>query len=208
MIRSIKEFPRPSNLTGVRSFFGLIEQVAYTFSKAHSMHPFRQLLSSKSDFYWDENLQKAFEIAREMIADNISEGVKTYIPGLKTALVSDWSITGVGYILAQKHCQCSGISMECCRTGWKVISMGSRFLSKAEKNYSAVEGELLGLTWALERTKFWTLGNKELFIFTDHKPLIGMLTNKDFDSISNPRLSCLLEQTMRWGFVINHIPGI
>ena len=82
MIRSIKEFPRPSNLTGVRSFFGLIEQVAYTCLKAHSMHPFRQLLSSKSDFYWDENLQKAFEIAREMIADDISEGVKTYIPGL------------------------------------------------------------------------------------------------------------------------------
>ena len=28
-IEAIRKFPRPSNITGVRSFFGLVEQVGY-----------------------------------------------------------------------------------------------------------------------------------------------------------------------------------
>ena len=57
-IQAIQEFPRPKNLTGVRSFFGLVEQVSYTFSKAHQMEPFRALLSSKNEFSWNQKLQQ------------------------------------------------------------------------------------------------------------------------------------------------------
>ena len=37
-------------------------------------------------------------------------------------------------------------------------------VAQAENNYSAIEGELLGVTWALERTKFWSLENDQLTI--------------------------------------------
>ena len=101
-----------------------------------------------------------------------------------------------------------GIQIDCCPEGWAVICMGSRFLTQAEKNYSAVEGDLLGITWALEKTKFWTMGNEDLNIFTDHKPLIGLLQNRDFDKIGNPRIARMVEKTLRWGFKIHHIPGL
>ena len=172
------------------------------------MEPFRKLLSSKEDFYWDQNLKNAFTIAKNMIAENVKYGVKTYIPGKPTALISDWSKTGIGFILAQKKCQCKGLVIDCCQSGWSIICIGSRFLTQAENNYSAIEGELLGVTWALGRTKFWSLGNDQLTIFTDHKPLIGLLLNKDFDSIHNPRLARMVEKTMRWRFHVCHIPGL
>ena len=106
---------------------------------------------------WTQELQNAFKIVKKAIVQNIKDGVKTYVPELVTALISDWSKVGIGYMLTQKKCSCMGIQIDCCPKGWAVICMGSRFLTQAEKNYSAIEGELLGITWALEKTKFWTM---------------------------------------------------
>ena len=38
-LAAIKEFPRPTDITGVRSWFGLIEQVSFAFSKTSLMEP-------------------------------------------------------------------------------------------------------------------------------------------------------------------------
>ena len=46
MLQALQEFPRPQDLTAVRSFFGLIEQVSWAFSKRDEMGPFRELLKS------------------------------------------------------------------------------------------------------------------------------------------------------------------
>ena len=43
-MRAIIDFPPPKDLTDVRSWFGLINQVSYTFSMAERMLPFRELL--------------------------------------------------------------------------------------------------------------------------------------------------------------------
>ena len=42
--KAIVEFPTPTSTTDVRSWFGLVNQVAYTFSRADTMAPFRDLL--------------------------------------------------------------------------------------------------------------------------------------------------------------------
>ena len=51
-LKAITEFLRPTNITDIRSFFGLIEQVSFAFSKTAVMLPFRELLSPKSEFLW------------------------------------------------------------------------------------------------------------------------------------------------------------
>ena len=63
----------------------------------------------------------------------------------------------MGHILCQKHCDCptpeSGpANLNCCKTGWKVCSVGSRFCNTAEANYSPTDGEFTGLVHALEKT--------------------------------------------------------
>ena len=78
-----------------------------------------------------------------------------------------------------------------------VICVGSRFCTPAEAKYHPIEGELLGVTWALEKTGYYTLGCEKLLVMVDHKPLLGLLGNRELGEISNPRLEGLTERTMR-----------
>ena len=47
-IQAIKTFPTPWNISDVRMWFGLINQVAYCFARGCVMDPFRHLLSPKN----------------------------------------------------------------------------------------------------------------------------------------------------------------
>ena len=58
---TILDFPTPKNITDIRSWFGLVNQVSYTFSMADKMLPFRQLMKPNTPFQWDGPLQSAFE---------------------------------------------------------------------------------------------------------------------------------------------------
>ena len=60
---------------------------------------------------------------------------------------------------------------------------------------------------ALKKTKYYTLGCPNLFIGTDHKPLLGIFSNRDLDAIDNPRIIKLKEKTFGWIFIPVYIPG-
>ena len=75
MIEAIQNFPTPTNVTGVRYWFGLINQEAYASFQAEVMVPFRELLKSKT-FYWDSTLQDIFDKSKEDISQCIIKGVK------------------------------------------------------------------------------------------------------------------------------------
>ena len=49
-IEAILSFPSPTNITDVRSWFGVVNQVAYSFASCPIMEPFRHLLSNKVPF--------------------------------------------------------------------------------------------------------------------------------------------------------------
>ena len=51
------------------SFFGLVEQVAWAFSKKTVMLPVREILSPKSKSLWTADLQQALEKAKEIIVE-------------------------------------------------------------------------------------------------------------------------------------------
>ena len=65
----------------------------------------------------------------------------------------------------------------------------------------------LAIAWALEQTKYFTLGCDNLLIVTDHKPLTKLFGDKTLDEISNPRLFRLKQRTLLWKFEIEHMPG-
>ena len=60
-IDSILSFPPPQNITDVRSWYGAINQISYSFATAPIMALFRHLLSSKVPFMWSPELQTSFE---------------------------------------------------------------------------------------------------------------------------------------------------
>ena len=84
---------------------------------------------------------------------------------------------------------------------------GSRFLRDAEQRYAPIKGEALAVAWALEDTKFFTLGCKDLVVATDHKPLVKILGNHCLGDIDNMHIFHLKQRTLKWRFQIVHIPG-
>lgn len=53
----IMDFPTPKNITDVRSWFELVNQLSYAFSMAKKMTPFRQLLKHNVPFEWTTDLE-------------------------------------------------------------------------------------------------------------------------------------------------------
>ena len=158
ILKSILEFPRPRDISGIRSWFGLVEQVAWAFSKTSIMNPLRHLLSPQSEFVWNQDLNDAFERSKKEIIESVKNDVKTFDPKRTTCLATDWSKSGIGFYLLQKTCSCLDITPVCCPNGWVLVFCSSRYTSPAESRYSPVEGECLSVVWAFKKAKYFLLG--------------------------------------------------
>ena len=208
MLSAIANFPVPSNLTDARSWFGLVNQVAWAYSLGPVMLPFRELIKSKSEFYWDENVNNAFEESKKAIVELVKEGVSTYDVKRVTCLAPDWSKNGMGFLLLQKYCSCLLTKAPvCCQEGWRLVFAGSRFCTDAESRYAPIEGEACAIAWALNKCRMYVIGCPNLLVVTDHAPLLGIFGNRDLNKISNPRLFKLKEKILPFRFTIQHCPG-
>ena len=206
-VRAIRDFPTPTNITDMRSYWALVNQVSPYYSVQPQLQPFRELMKKSSKWYWDKVLQKLFEESRVNISEAVLEGITRYDKDKWKAVTPDCSKTGLGFFMSQKYCSCKEITPICCVGGWRVCMVGSSFTSPAEANYAPVEGECLGVVNALYKTRYYTQSCDKLVVGVDHKPLLGVLNNKSLESIENPRLMRLKQKTLGWRFQIVHIPG-
>ena len=208
MLAAIKNFPTPNNITGIRSFFGLMNQVNYALANSVKMQPFRELLKKGNAWYWDDVLENLFVEAKESILNDVEKGIRNFEVNRPTCLWTDWSKSGMGFVLMQKHCKCDmQDSPTCCKSGWKLVLAGSRFTQGAETRYAPIEGEALAVVWALNKCRMFVLGCPNLLVVVDHKPLVKIFGDKSLESIDNPRLFNFKEKTLRYDFKIKYIPG-
>ena len=207
-LQAIMDFPLPRNITDMRSWFGLVNQVSYAFSMTDRMLPFRDFLKPGTPFSWDDNLTQLFEESKQVIIDEIRTGVQIFDKDKPTCLATDWSKVGIGFWLFQKHCSCPSVELFCCPTGWKITLVGSRFTHSAESRYAPIEGEALAVADALDKARYFVLGCKELIIAVDHKPLLKLFGDRSLDEIPNNRLRNLKEKTLRYRFTMIHVPGV
>ena len=207
-LEAIKNFPTPRTITDVRSWFGLINQVSYAFASAERMMPFREILKPGTRFEWTEKLNNLFEESKTLIVNEIHQGVEIFDKTKPTCLATDWSKNGIGFWLFQKHCSCSSSKPFCCRTGWRITLVGSRFTAAAESRYAPIEGEALAVADALDKARHFTLGCSDQIVAVDHKPLLKTFGDRCLDDLPNPRLRNLKEKTLRYRFRVVHIPGI
>ena len=178
----------------------LAQQISYAMAVAPKLIPFRELLKEMTPWDCTDEIDNVFRETMTVPANNVEEGIRLFDPSRVKAILSDWCRYGLGHILLQKHRRGPPIkegSEErlCCTTGWQVFMMGSRFAPTAEANYSSTEGELLAVADVLHTNKYFTLGCPKLPVGTDHKPLLGLLSNKDLDAIDKPRQINLFDIT-------------
>ena len=215
MISAIKNFPMPESptITDIRAWFGVVNQLAPFIAKAEIMAPFRDLLKSKNlkgkRVYWDDVLKSSFEHSKTELCDLATKGLTNYELNRDTALVTDWSKKGIGFVLLQKHCACEDNSNPtCCEGGWKLVYCNSRTLGPEEQGYAPVEGEGLAVTWALKKCRMFLLGHPKFFILVDQRPLVKISGNKPLADIENGRLQNQKEKTLQYNFEIKHIEGV
>jgi hypothetical protein len=114
---AIRDFPVPTFITDIRSWFGLVNQVAHYAQLRDLMRPFKRFLSPKVEFQWSDEMESAFQASKLAIVDAIRRGVEIFDLGRRTCLRPDWSKLGVGYFLSQKHCGCAATLPGCCEDG-------------------------------------------------------------------------------------------
>ena len=206
-LEAIAAYPTPKNITDIRSYFGLVNQVAHYAQLRDMMAPFRKFLSPKVPFEWTAELDEVFRKSRQHIVEAIRRGVCIFDPTRRTALRTDWSKNGIGFLLIQKHCHCSSRSPGCCPDGWVIVFAGSRHLTPTESNYAPIEGEALAVVWALQQTYYFTMGCDDLVVVVDHRPLVKIFGDRRLDEIFNPRLARMKQKTLCWYFEIEYQPG-
>ena len=104
-----------------------MNQVARYDKLCDMMEPFRSFLSPKEPFEWNSELDRAFEESKKSIVKAIRKGAQIFYPTRRTALMTDWSKTGVGFWLLQKHCECTSTSQDAARMdgGSPLLAQGS-----------------------------------------------------------------------------------
>ena len=102
IVSGIAKFPAPKNITQMRSFFGLCNQIAH-FSQdvSQALEPLRPLLKKNVVFRWMPEHDVAFEKAKTLLT---SPPVLTYFDARNpTRLCTDASrLHGLGFTLEQK----------------------------------------------------------------------------------------------------------
>ena len=82
----------------------------------------------------------------------IETGVQAFEPNHHTCLATDWSKTGLGFVLLQKHCRCAmADAPNCCNEGWRLILAGSRFTTEQSRDMLQLKVKPLLCPYALEK---------------------------------------------------------
>ena len=215
IMSAIRNFPMPEKptLSDIRSWYGLVNQIAPFVATSPLMAPFRELLKPTravgKNVFWDDELKSIFIQTKEKLCEVLSTGLAYYDIKRKTIVVTDWSKAGIGFVIMQKHCNCKDDqeSSLCCNDGWKPVYCSSRHLHDKEMNYRPIEGEALAIDWALKKGRMFLQGNDNFDIVVDHKPLVKIFGDKPLHEIENPILQAYKERSLGFTFSVRYIKG-
>ena len=161
-IRAIKQAPKPTNITELKSYLGYYGK--FLPQLATQLAPLYRLLNKKVRWEWTNSHQKAFQKSKELLT---SDSLLTYYnPNLPLVLACDASNYGVGAVLAHILPDQSE----------RPIAYASRTLNAAERNYSQIEKEGLSCVFGVKKFYPYLFGRR--FTITDHKPLLGLLSSQ------------------------------
>ena len=165
LIEAIKQFPRPTDVSGVRRFLGLASyyrRFIEGFSKI--AEPLRELTRKNAVFQWTS--ASACEQAMTHLKDQLTNAPVLAYPSFDKpyTVETDASISGLGAVLSQVQDD----------KKLHPVAYASRSLTAAERNYSITELEALAVVWALTRFHSYLYG-QTVTVITDHASVKAVL---------------------------------
>jgi len=197
-IAVIQDFKPPKTVKELRRFLGMINFYRrWIPGAAKNQGILNNYLkhTSKNDkrpIQWTEETEEAFIRCKTELAD------VTLLTHPRSnaiiALTTDASDNAIGAVLEQRETNNS----------WAPIAYFSKQLSKAQKNYSTYDRELLAIYTAVKHFKYMLEG-QTFTIYTDHKPLITAFEQKS--SKVSPRQVRQLDYIGQFSTNIEYIAG-
>lgn len=149
-MEKIKNFPVPTDTTGMRCFLGLASYYRrFVPNFATIAAPLNQLIKKDAVFEWTEACQELFD---QLKCALVSAPVLVYPklgPGNSFILETDASNVRLGAVLSQM--QDDGTIHS--------VAYASRSVDKHEKNYGILELETIGLVWSARYFHKYILGH-------------------------------------------------
>jgi hypothetical protein len=195
ILSAISRFTTPANITEMRAFHGLCQQMGnFSDNLAVALAPLYPLLKKNFHWEWTTQYEAAFNAAHFELSSPAE--LSFYNPGLPMALHVDASrLRGLGFILRQQDPNGK----------WNVVQ--ASFLSDAETRYGMIELECLGAAWAMQKCRQVLKGLPSFLLLTDHRPLIPILNDYNLDKLDNARILRLRLKMQRYAFTARWIPG-
>ena len=190
---AIKEMPPPNNVTELRRFLGMVNQLGkFSPNVSDISAPLRRLLSHKQAWLWGPDQEQSYrQLQSELTTPTV---LRLYDPQANTKISADASSYGIGAVLLQQTDKT-----------WLPVAYASRSMTTTESRYAQIEKEALAITWACEKFSSYVLG-RQVLLETDHKPLVPLMTYKQLDNLP-PRVLRFRLRLMRFDYQISHVPG-
>lgn len=163
-IDAINKMPRPTNITEVRAFIGMINYYGRFFKNLSTiLYPLNQLLHKDAKFVWNKHCERCFQTLKEMVQSD--EFLVHYDTKLPLTVATDASSYGVGAVLS--HVYPDGTE--------RVIQYASQTLSETQRKYSQIDKEAYAIIFAVKKFYQYLYGN-QFTLYTDHRPLIRIFS--------------------------------
>jgi hypothetical protein len=191
-VATIAALPRPTDVTSVRTFLGVVNYYRQFIPDCSRLEaPLNALTKKGALWEWGPAQEGAFRSLKEAL-----QGEPVLVlpkRGRPFRVRCDWSKKGVGGVLLQEDD--SGVE--------RVMAYGSRSCNGAESRYSSFEGELLAAVYFVRLWRQYLYGER-FQLESDHQPLQWILTN-----------SKLIGKLARWALMLSefdfevvHKPGV
>ena len=171
-IDAIQKLQPPTNKKKIQEFLGMLNFLSkYVYKMQLYLRPFYNILRQQNNFEWNTEHQARFEEIKKLLTEQISNT----IPDSNQTFYAmcDASNFGIGAALLQSHNSTNKMNL---------ISANSRLFTQAELRLSTLMRECTAIIYTLTEYEFLILGSKHpTVLFTDHKPIIFLFTQK-----SNP----------------------
>ena len=184
-VRAISNFPTPKTPTALEQFLGMVNFYHVFVPKAAEvMKPLYKTLSVKprpKELEWTSELDLAFQKAKCLLAD--ATLLHHPVLGAKTVLTTDASDVAIGAVLEQQIDE-----------HWQPLAFFSRQLNKAERNYSTIDRELLGIHSSVLHFRY----SRHLATISEFTTDIQHVSGKDNvvpDALSRAAINTVKQQT-------------
>lgn len=188
-IKAIVMLENPKNKKDLQKILGMVNffrQFIPNLSELTSS--LRMLLKNDVTFMWLPDHTRALEEIKNKI---VSAPVLCNFDAKKEITVqTDASQSGLGCCLLQ---------------GGKPVCYASRSLNDAERNYSQIEKEMLGIVFSTKKFHNYIYG-KKINVITDHKPLVSLL-QKEISAIASSRLQRMRIKLLKYNLNLQYLPG-